>query len=95
VKVKPLPIRRKLHFRFRGQQKTGFVSIGSIFQKRNGVWACRCRIAFLYHRGGAICGEDPLHALTLSLRLVRDLIRGSEKNGWEIWWLSKGDHGGF
>ena len=90
MKLQPLPVRRKLHFSFRGKHRTGFVTIGSIFQKSNGVWACRCRIAVILHRAANTYGEDPLQALTLCLKFVRDLIRGSEEDGWEIWWLGKG-----
>ncbi len=95
MKLQPLPVRRKLNFRFRGKHRTGFVRIGSIFQKANGMWACRCQLDFIYDIGGKIYGEDPLHALTNCLSFMRSLIRGSEKDGWKIWWLYKGDHGGF
>ena len=63
--------------------------------QKDGIWRCHWSLEILHPTGVAMSGNDPLEALIRCLSCVAQFIRGSEVDGWEIWWQTKGDHGGL
>jgi hypothetical protein len=92
-------IQRKLHLSSRrsGQKtKTSIVSIGGIERMPGGHDACYFKVPLHSRKRKKIYGEDPMQALLLCLRHVRELIQTEmEHRNVDIWWVKKGDGGGF
>lgn len=86
---------RELNFIIKGQTVQGKVSIGDIFQDREGRWRCAWSISYISPETNSIIGDDALSAFVRTLDFVRQLIRGSEEDGLQVWWKQPGDHGGF
>ena len=89
-----IQLERKLHFVRNGKTSEGWVKIGPIEEIENGFWACRYSISVIDEKGGVSRGVDALDALGRCLRSLRNLIEGSEKDGFcKVWWLEEGDQG--
>jgi hypothetical protein len=88
---------RLLHFEMAGEQKTGSLIIEGVDKVDSGTCICYFTLPFIVSDKRHKCaGVDELRALEMCLRTVRDLIFGSEEDGFAVvWWLEKGDHGGF
>ena len=89
-------IERELNFRIGGQHVKGKVFVGDIFfQEPNNRWACHWSLSHLHHGVSLIYGKDPLDALINTLDFLATFIRGSEVDGYAIWWQSEGDNAGM
>lgn len=90
----PLYLERKLHFVRKGHHSDGWLKIGPINETENGIWACKYSISIIDENGGVSRGIDPLDAFNRCLRSIKNLIEGSEKDGFcTVWWLKEGDQG--
>ena len=91
-----LKLERNLTFIIEGQTKTGTLVIGDLeWLESKSKWACHWSISYIHPEVGRIYGLDPLDALTKALDFLSSLIRGSERDGLEVWWRQKGDHVGL
>ena len=86
---------RQLTIGINGVRRRGELRIGDLKECRPGRWACYWSITFLGDDPSPIYGEDPLQALTRCLFFLEQFVRGSERDGVEIWWQSPGDHAGL
>ena len=88
---------RELNIGFRDNPThKGKLVIGEIvFVKERNQWGCFWFIDNIHTARSKIYGDDPLHALTACLDFVSTFIRGTELDGWTIFWQKPGDHGGF
>jgi len=81
--------------RIGGQRVTGKLFVGDlVFQEGKNRWACHWSLSHLHHGVSLIYGKDPLDALINTLDFLSTFIRGSEIDGYGIWWQSEGDNGG-
>jgi hypothetical protein len=95
MKIVELNIERELNFRIEGECLKGRVFVGNIeFQEEKKRWACEWDLSYLHHEVSKIYGKDPLDALLNTLDFLATFIRGSERDGYGIWWKEEGDHGG-
>jgi len=58
-------------------------------------WICHWTIDIIHPEQGKIYGIDAMDALFNCMLFIQKLIRDHIKNGYEIWWETKGDNGGF
>jgi hypothetical protein len=58
-------------------------------------WYCRWSLTPLHPTGGRSYGEDPLQAITNCIAFLRHLFANYDRRGLSIYWLQKGDLGGF
>src|SRR5438477_12973982 len=88
---------RELNIGFRGHPThKGRLVVGEIiFVEEKKQWGCFWFIDNIHTARSKIYGDDPFHALTVCLDFVSDFIRGSEADGWTIYWRKEGDHGGL
>ena len=71
------------------------LTIGGVHQVSE-YWACLYNMPVIHTKQRQIHGVDPIYALTLCLGHIRRLIDSAAADeNIEIWWLERGDHGGF
>ena len=86
---------RQIEIRVNGSLKSGEIGMSSPREGTNGRWTCMCSISFLLDEPMGIHGEDAFEALSHGLLFLGGLIRGSENDGWVLWWQQENDHCGF
>lgn len=91
-----LSLRRVIHLKRGGVASKGEIWIGQLeYLPERRKWACHFRVSEILPEPMRLYGRDPLDALENSLELVKRLVLGSIKDGWEIWAENPGDCGGF
>lgn len=92
-----ITLERELNIKFRDQSahKAKLVIGEIVFVEARHQWGCYWYIDIIHTKQSKIYGDDPLHALTTCLDLVSAFIRGTELDGWTIYWQKEGDHGGL
>src|SRR5258707_4265291 len=90
-------LERELNIKFRDQpMHKGRLVIGEIvFVEQKKQWWCFWFMDLIHTKRSKVYGDDALHALTTCLDLVSTFIRGTERDGWTIYWQKEGDHGGL
>ena len=86
---------RPIKIRVNGNLKSGEIAMSGPSKRADGRWECECSISFLLDEPMKIYGEDAFEALSLGLFFLGGLVRGSEKDGWVLWWHEENDHCGF
>lgn len=91
-----LNFERELNFRIRGVDTKGKLKILRVEQiAGKNRWACYWSLAHIHPEEGRVFGDDSLDSLFTCLDFIGNLIRGSEKDGLEVWWQYEGDHCGL
>jgi hypothetical protein len=91
-----LNLTRTLTFVINGLETTGELQISRIeFYPKLQKWACYWSLSFIHPEESRIFGNDPLGALFQCLDFIGNLIRGSERDGLDVWWKVPGDHCGL
>ena len=92
----PLKFRRELEFEIRGERRKGMLSIESLnFNEAKQKWECRWSLDHLYSNTVSFTGDDPLGALIRTLEFASDFIRGSNEDGFKVYWQFEGDNAGL
>jgi hypothetical protein len=87
---------RVLQFRIRGEVTEGLLQISRLeFLPERRQWACYWSLAFVHPEEAKIYGSDAMEALSQGLDFISNLVRGSERDGLQVWWKTEGDHGGL
>ena len=87
---------RELHFLIHNEPRTGKLSIHRlVFSEAKQKWECHWSLDHLYPDTVSFTGDDPLQALTRTLDFAASFIRGTEKDGFKVYWQEEGDNGGL
>jgi hypothetical protein len=87
---------RELQFVIDGERKTGELFVGDLqFDPERQRWYCHWSLSFVHPEIGRMSDDDPLDALTCTFDFISSLIRGSEEDGFIVWWRYEGDHAGL
>ena len=89
-------IKRVVHVEQCGKCTTETISIGGIERKKSGSYSCYYHLPVLSPKRRRIHGEDAVQALMLCLDFVGGLLKiEMESRDVKIWWVERGDAGGF
>ncbi len=92
----PLNFVRDLHFVIRNEPRVGKLSIHRlVYSEAKQAWECQWSLDHLYPETVSFTGDDPLEALTRTLDFAASFIRGSERDGFKVYWQYEGDNGGL
>ena len=88
-------LKRYLTIETNGKSTRALLSIESIKkQPAKKRWLCVWSLEHLCPRGIAI-GTDPIETTINVIKLIGLFIHGTESDGINIWWKTRGDNGGF
>src|SRR6185369_7433939 len=93
-------IERRLRYIENGAEQQALLRIEGIerIEAKVGIaesWCCYYSIDPLYPKRHGISCADPLQALAECLSLIKGIFEDLERNGNPVWWLTRGDVGGF
>ena len=89
-------MRRMIHVRWGSVESVGPLTVGPVkWDAKRKRWACYWSIHRIHDHEHRIHGEDPIQAITRTLRFMEDFIRGSISDGIVMWWQFEGDECGF
>jgi hypothetical protein len=92
----PLNFLRELNFEIKGEKRRGKLSIESLnFNDKKKKWECRWSLDHLYSNTVSFTGDDPLSALVRTLEFASDFVRGSNEDGFKVYWQFEGDNAGL
>jgi len=92
----PLNFVRELNFVIHGEARRGKLTIRSLtFSEAKQKWECHWSLDHLYPDAVSFTGDDPLQALTRTLDFAAAFIRGSELDGFKIYWQFEQDNAGL
>ena len=92
----PLKLSRELEFEIRGERIKGKLLIESLnFNEAKQKWECRWSLDHLYPSTVSFTGDDPPDALIRTLEFASDFVRGSNEDGFKVFWQFDGDNAGL